>query len=183
MNTGNELKAGFVYTFEAYEHPARDGEGRVIDLGPLSRRSVRTNLVPDGGLHSLVTTWLGGAQQVPTWYLGLFSGNYTPQPGDTMATFPALAGEVTAYTNSTRHAVTFDNAVAGVILNTNHPVLVEFTSAVNVQGCFLTSSPAKGSTVGVLASVVPEPTPFQMRAGGILRVMTGLEVTRPTVTP
>lgn len=176
MNVSKE-KAGFSYTLEVFADNERDARGRLVALGKCVYRKVLTNIMPKEGVNHMEAVTLLGASQVTTWYLGLFANDHTPQWGDVMATFPGLAGEITAYDNPTRYALAFDNPVGGVVSNQTTPVLVEPTSAITVQGGFITSSAAKGATTGVLLSAVKETTPRTVNPGEVLRVTTGLNIT------
>ncbi|MGH7291628.1 MAG: hypothetical protein ACREJT_10490, partial [Myxococcota bacterium] len=68
------------------------------------------NLVPLEGRNHILDVLLHGAAQVSPWYVALFSGNVTPQPGWTGANFAANATEYTGYTESTR--VAYDEGAA-----------------------------------------------------------------------
>jgi len=154
-----QLKPSFVWTFTE-----KDAEGNVLSV-----ETVR-NLIPVEGLNYILNASFKGGTQHATLYCGLFEGNYVPLTTDTMATFPTNATECTAYTSTTRPAVTFGTVSSGNMDNLSN--LTEFTGNADktVYGGFLSTSAAKGGTTGVLCSVVRAPTVKQLSNGGRLEV-------------
>jgi hypothetical protein len=120
-------------------------EGRLIDEWDAD------NLVVNQGLDSLVGVMFTSVSQITAWYLGLFSGNYTPVSTDTASTFPGSATESSAYTNATRPVFTGVEATQAVG-NAASPATFTMNAGVTIYGAFLTSSSAKGGTGGVLFS-------------------------------
>lgn len=116
------------------------------------------NLLPDEGLAYLLNTGLakGAAQQ--SWYIALFSGNYTPTAGLTAATFVAQATEIVSasegYSESTRPVWTPGTVTANALDNTaaKATFTIATSSQVDVHGAALLSDSTKGSTSGVLMS-------------------------------
>lgn len=159
-------QAGFLYTIEL-----RDREGNLIE------RSEDHNLLPVEGInHMLAAEFLGGAQ-VSTWYLGVYTNDYAPQSTDTMATFPGLAGEATAYSATTRVALVFGSPTGGLIDNSASKAELTFTSNTTVRGGFISSNSTKGSTSGVLASAVRFSSPKAVEAGYTLTITAGNLIT------
>lgn len=155
-------RIGFTYLVETVR------DGIVIDS------EIVTNLIPEEGLNHIISVTLSQGVQVPTWYIGMYGNDYTPQPTDTMATLPALAGEITAYVSPTRHTLLVGAASGGAADNSDSRAEVEFTAATQVKGGFICSSPTKGANSGILISVVQLPSPKPVAAGEILRVTAGL---------
>jgi hypothetical protein len=120
-------------------------EGKVIDEWDCH------NLVVNQGLDTLLGVMFTGVSQITSWFLGVFSGNYTPVAGDTAATFPGSATESSAYTSGTRLAFTAVEATQAV---GNAASVATFTmnAGVTLYGAFLSSSSVKGGTGGVLFS-------------------------------
>lgn len=161
-------KAGVQYWTEIV-----DPDGNVVE-----RFAAPTlNLVPTEGLNHMLGVVLKGAAQVPTWYIGLFEGEYTPSALITAATLPALADECTDYASPTRVEFVEGSVAAGSVDNATALAEFVFTADVTVRGAFITSSDVKGSTSGVLLSIARFPSPKPQTAGSTLRVMAG-----PTVT-
>ena len=162
MDTG---KAGFEYVIET----VRDGV--VID------REVVHNLIPIEGINYLINAGIKGASQLSSWFVGLYEGNYDPVPGDTAATFPAAATELTAYSEAARPALTLGAVALGAV--DNQASRAEFTGTTNgklVYGGFVSSASAKGSGSGVLLSAVRFTSPKSLDAGTILRVTAGFSI-------
>lgn len=154
-----QLKPSFVWTFTE-----KDAEGNVLSV-----ETVR-NLIPVEGLNYILNASFKGGTQNATLYCGLFEGNYVPMSTDTMAAFPTAATECTAYTSTTRPAVTFGTVASGNMDNLSN--LTEFTGTADktIYGGFLSTSSAKGGTTGVLCSVVRAPTAKSLSNGGRLEV-------------
>lgn len=158
-------KAGFVYTIETI----RDGE--VIDT------EVVHNLIPYEGINYLLDAGLKGATPYTNWYIGLYEGNYTPTPNDTMATFPAAATELTAYAETQREPLVLGATAMGAA--DNMASKAEFTGTTDgkrAMGGFVASTPAKGASTGVLISAVKFSSPKPIDAGTILRVTAGFSI-------
>lgn len=161
----NNLKAGFVYDIE------RIVGGRVVD------KFRAHNLVPIEGLNYLLNTAMKGGVAYTNFYIGLYEGNYSPVPEDTMATFPLAATELTAYQAGTRPALSLGDVAAGTV--DNSLAKAEFTGTTNgkmVQGGFITTSPVKGASTGILLSAVRFPSPQPLNNAGILRVTAGFSI-------
>ena len=110
------------------------------------------NLVVDQGLIHVLNTVFAGAAQVTQWYIGLFSGNVTPQPNWTAANIVANATELTGYAPSTRPGFTVAPVSAPSLGNTGSEANFAFDASgpYIARGAFLISVSNKGSTTGVL---------------------------------
>lgn len=151
---------------------------KISSAGVITREGPFHNLVPIEGLNHMLNVTLKGLSQVPTWYIGLFEGEYTPTPDVTAATLPGLATECTAYNPATR--VEFQEGTVSGGSADNAAALAEFTftAGKTVRGSFISSASSKGSTSGVLLSVVRFSSPKTFGVGDVMRVFAG-----PTVTP
>ena len=161
-------KAGVLYCTELV-----DPLGRVIE-----RDGPTLNLVPVEGLNHMLAVTLKGAPPVVNWYIGLYEGDYSPQPDVKAATLPGLATESTAYSLATRVPFTSGPVAAGSVDNSAALAEFTFTAKKTIYGAFISSAPTKGATTGVLLSVVRFPSPKVQDTGSILRVLAG-----PTATP
>lgn len=124
------------------------------------------NLVPIEGLNYLIGAGLKQAAQFPNFYVGLFEGAYNPVPGDVMATFPASATEFTAYSETARRPLVLGDIAAGAV--DNSASLARFTGTTagkQATGGFVSTSPTKGSSTGVLMSAVRFPSPRPLESG------------------
>lgn len=155
-------EAGFEYLIEVL-----DKDGNVVDSERVH------NIVPLEGLHHIIGTVLKSGVQVSQWYVGLYEGAYSPTANDTAAGFPAAATECTAYSAATRAEYTPGAVAAGAVDNFDNRAEFAFTAVKTIQGGFISSSSAKGSTSGVLLSAVRFGSPKAVDASSTLRVTAG----------
>jgi hypothetical protein len=125
-----ELKAKFGGTYHCVH--VRDGE--VIDEWDAE------NIVVNQGLNALLNIALGAQASIASWYLGLFSGNYTPVAADTAATIAANATEVSAYTAGARQLFVPASATTQSITNSASQASFTFNASATIYGAFLISS-------------------------------------------
>jgi hypothetical protein len=152
------LKPGFVWTIKEFD---RDDN--------LVSQEVIHNLIPIEGLNYMLNSIFKQGVQFGDFYTGLYGSAYTPQPADTMATFPTVSTEVTAYSSATRPAVNLGTVANGNVDNLDD--VTEFTGTTDgttVRGAFISTSPAKGGTTGPLISAVRFPSPRTMNNGSRL---------------
>lgn len=157
-------KAGFVYLIEE------------IRNGEVVYREEAHNILPVQGVNHLLGVLAAGETQVSAWYLMLYENDYVPVSSDTAATFPVIAAESVAYVNPTRHELVFGPPTAGTLSNTDNRAEVEFNSSRIIRGGGIISTPAKGSTAGILLSAVRFSSPRQVDANTILRVTAGIQI-------
>ena len=126
--------------------------GAFIDTLNREDPQLSPNLVVDQGLIHVLNTVFAGAAQVTQWYIGLFSGNVTPQPNWTAANVVANATELTGYAPSTRPGFTVAPVSAPSLGNTGSEANFAFDASgpYIARGAFLISVSNKGSTTGVL---------------------------------
>lgn len=136
------------------------------------------NLVPTEGLNFLLSLAFKSASAVPAWFISIFEGDYTPTESVTAATLPGLATEITAYTPNTRPEFVDGPVTNGSVSNAAQLAEFTFTQQKTVRVLAMSSASAKGSTSGVLLSVVRLPSPKTYDAGEVMRVFAG-----PTATP
>ncbi|RST54106.1 hypothetical protein [Variovorax sp. DXTD-1] len=163
----NPQKAGVLYRTLSWSP-----DGRLLAEDPPT-----LNRVPMEGLNFMLRVMFKQETVPPDWYIGLYEGDYTPDGSETAATFPTVATECTAYTGARQPFV--DGAVAGgATSNAASLAEFQFTADKTVMGAFMTSAAAKGSTSGVLLSVVRFPSPKVQVNGSKLQIFAG-----PTATP
>jgi len=131
---------GGVFTHELY----RGGE--LIDVQSDS------NTVVNEGLNHILNVVFHGGTQVPTWYIGLFEGNYTPQPTDTAANIATNATESTAYSETARPTWTEAAAASQQITNSASKATFTINATKTIYGAFLISNSTKSGTTGTLAA-------------------------------
>ena len=161
-----KTRTGFRYTVEAVSKRT----GKVID-----RFDVH-NLMPAEGMDHFLNVLLNAGTQVSNWYILPFGNDYAPQPTDTAATFPALAGELTNYSSPTRIQLLSSPAAGGVSSNAANRAEFEFTSATTVRGAAIISTPTKGAAAGILLSAARFPSPKTADGDTILRVLAGIQL-------
>lgn len=146
-DVGLLLKPTRVIARGAYEHWV-NGKDRRVD----------PNLVTDEGLMHMLDVCIHDGTKVSTWYLSLYSANYTPLAGLTAASYPATASEITSgtegYSESTRVAFVEGAPSANAISNTASKAnfTIVTASSLSVNGAAMHSASAKGATSGTLLS-------------------------------
>lgn len=128
--------------------------GRIIRDGEVIDEFDCKNLVVNQGLNYLLGAALAGGSQITTWYIGLFSGNYTVLAADTASVIAANATEVTAYAAGARQAWTPNSSTPSGQSTSNSSSQASFTfnGSVTVYGAFLISSATISGTGGTLFS-------------------------------
>ena len=157
--------AGVNYTIEVIRG------GAVVDSETVH------NLMPEEGRNHAVSVITKGATQVPTWYIGLFEGNYVPVDSDKASTFPTRATECTAYLPATRVEFVEGAVAAGVVENTASRAEFTATAAKTIYGAFLVSAQAKGAITGVLMSAARFTAPKVLQIDDVLRVTASFSLT------
>jgi hypothetical protein len=107
------------------------------------------NLVTNEALNHLLGVELAGVTQVTTWYLALYTGNYTPLATDTAATLPGNATECTGYTAGTRQQFVPGSVSGQSVSNSASRASYTFNTTQTIYGAFMTSSATIGGTGGV----------------------------------
>ena len=89
--------------------PVKDGarlygryHGTLIRNGVIIEDWIDKNVVVNQGLNDWLSVYLAAGSQKTTWYLGLFSGNYTPLSTDTAANIASNSSESSAYSGGVR---------------------------------------------------------------------------------
>ena len=160
-----KLKPGFIWTVKEYDQHNN-----------LVAEETTHNLIPIEGLNYILGASFDGATQYTNLFVGLTEGNYTPVPADTMATFPTVATELTAYTSATRPALVLGAIAAGNVDNLD--AITEFTGTTDGKqalGGFITTAAAKGGTTGPLLSAIKFPSPRSLNNGGRLEVAVAFQ--------
>jgi len=105
------------------------------------------NLCPDEFINHVLDVVLSGGSQVSTWYLALFSDDYTPTTSDTYSS-PGYI-ESTAYDEATRPQWQEAGVSAKSITNLATKATFTMTGVdTAIYGCSLVSVNTKGDTVG-----------------------------------
>lgn len=126
--------------------------GQIIRAGQVIDEWEDHNLVVNEGLNSILDIMFRGSTQIPTWYVGVFEGNYTPLSTVTAATITAASTECTAYASATRPEYVEAAAAAQVTTNAASRASFVFNATKTIYGAFLVSNSTKSSTAGTLFS-------------------------------
>lgn len=131
--------------------------GYIHDVNGLDERFDK-NILPDQGLVYLLSVGLNNGTKLPTWYLSIFSANYTPTATLTAASYPATASEITSntegYTETTRRTWTPTAPTTPLIDNlaSKAAFTIATASSLTIYGAALTSDSTKGAITGTLIS-------------------------------
>lgn len=129
----------------------------VHDVNGMDEQVDKNILVNEGLMHLLEVALFNGTK-IPTWYLALYSGNYTPVGALTAASFAATTGEIVSltegYTQATRRQWQATAPSNNIIDNLTNKAAYTIATAsqLNVNGAALLSDQNRGSTQGVLMS-------------------------------
>jgi hypothetical protein len=142
-------------------------------------KQIDDNLLPTEGLNYLLDVADGGTQ-IAAWYIGLFSGNYTPIAAVTGATWVAAATEFEDYDESTRREWVAAAASAGA--KSNAASLATFTIAAGVEdeilyGAALVQASAKNATTGKIKAISRFGSQRTVNATDVLSIQYTLSVT------
>lgn len=141
----SEMQTGFKVPRVKYELVVRDSEGN------LKWTEDFTNLVTTEGMNDLLSKYFKGAAYTASFYVGL-KGVGSEVIGDTAASHPTW-GEVTAYSESTRQALTLGSVAAASVDNSGAPATFTINGNTTIAGAFISTSGVKSGTSGVLYSV------------------------------
>ena len=126
--------------------------GAIIRCGEVIDEFDVSNVVVNQGLNYMLGAALGAQTVVTSWYIGLFSGNYTVVAADTAATIAANATEVTAYTAGARVSWLPAAPASQAVSNSGSQASFTFNAPVTVYGASLASSATLSGTSGTLFS-------------------------------
>lgn len=110
------------------------------------------------GLNHVLMVALKDTAKLNSFYVALFSGNYTPVAGLTAATFASAATEIVSntegYSEATRRPWTPGSAAGGIIdaYSNKANFTIATATSVTIRGAALLSDNVKGSTSGVIIS-------------------------------
>jgi hypothetical protein len=152
------FKAGGVFHFKLIR------DGKVIDTWD------DHNIVVNEGLNYLLAASLGGETQQASWYIGLFSGNYTPVATLTAATVAGNATESILYDETTRQQWVEPGASNQEITNSASPASFTINDTVTIYGAFLISDSTKGGTAGKLFAAARFAASRALIAADVLQV-------------
>ncbi len=112
------------------------------------------NTIVNEGLIALLNIGFAGSSLITNWYMGLFSGNYTPVSTDTASSIVGNATEFTGYSGGARPSFTPTAASqpTPTITNSAAKANFTFTSGGTLFGGLLISSATPGSNTGTLWS-------------------------------
>jgi hypothetical protein len=133
--------------------------GTLISDGKVIEEFEDHNLVVNEGLNANLNIMLNGYTQITSWYLGLFTGNYTPVATDAAATIAANSTECTGYTAGARQQWLPAAAAGQSITNSASRASFTFNATQTIYGGFLVSTATIGGTSGTLFSAAQFSSP------------------------
>lgn len=134
---------------------------------------------PAEGRNYIMDAAIHGGQQIGTWYVALYEGDYTPQEDDTAANIGARATEITAYTELTRPELVESAAAGGASDNTGNLAQFTLSAAKTVRGFAVVSSAGKGANTGKLLAYQRLATPRTYASGDVVKVPVSLILSNP----
>lgn len=128
--------------------------GQIVRNGIIIDEFDCKNLVVNQGLNYGLGAMLAGGSQITTWYIGLFSGNYTVLSTDTASSIAANSTEVSAYTAGARQTWVANSSTPSgeSTSNSSSQATFTFNGSVTLYGGFLVSSATINGTAGTLFS-------------------------------
>ena len=130
--------------------------GQIIRDGVVIDEFDVKNLVVNQGLNYLLSSALAGGAQITSWYIALFSGNYTVLATDVASGIASNATEIasTDFTGAARQAWTANSStVTGESTsNSSSQASFTFSASKTIYGGFLISSATCQGTSGTLFS-------------------------------
>ena len=142
----NGLAAG-LEMMSIWRFVARDKDGNII------RDETVKNLVTNAGLNDLLDKYFKGSGYTAAFYVGLTDGTPTANAADTMSSHAGWT-EVTAYSESTREALTLGTVASQSVDNSASAAQFSINSdSTTIGGAFLTTNNTKGGTTGTLYGI------------------------------
>jgi hypothetical protein len=117
---------------------------------------VDKNIIPTEGLNYLLDVAVKNGSPIHPWYVGLFSGNYTPVIGVTAATWVAAATEFTSYDEPTREEYVEGAIASGSVSNSASKADFTMSTGVSAQvlyGAALVQASAKSAGTGKILAI------------------------------
>lgn len=142
---GLYLRKSKVHVGGVFDVQLRDANGQLLN------QFMSKNGVVQEGRQFILDSLFAGATPVPSWYIGIFEGDYSLLDEDTAATIAGDATECLAYDGATRPL--FDLAlpiVGDTASNSSNRAVFTFNDDKTLYGAFLVSSDVKGGTTGIL---------------------------------
>jgi len=149
MDNQIKLAVGGTFTFEA----VRDGKTLWVET--------IDNIVTNEGLDYILDTVVNATAQKASWYVGLFTNNYTPVATVTAATIAAASGESVAYNEATRVGYVGAAAAGQSVTNTaNRSTFTININSTTIYGGFLCSEALKAGVNAGATDVLLAATQF-----------------------
>lgn len=134
---------------------------------------------PAEGRNYLMDAGVHGAQQIGTWHIALYEGDYTPQEDDTAANIGIRATEITAYDELSRPEFVESAAASGATDNKGNLAQFTLNAAKTVRGFAIISSAGKGAATGKLLAYQKLAVPRAYGVGDVVKVPVSLTMSNP----
>lgn len=142
--------------------------------GELIESEVKFNRIPQAGLDFLIQSPFGLIAPIPDFYCALYSKNFLADGNTSAADLPVNMGEFTAYSETTRPAWVHAYNGAGTIDNLGSKAIFTPTADGVAYGSVIVANPTKGSSTGLLLSVVRYATIKPLSAGMEAKLLCGI---------
>lgn len=159
------IRPGFEYTLNV----------RSKRTGEVLAREHAFNRVPIEGLNDIAETYLKGGTAPAALYVGAWTGSHVPDGNETAASLLGIVTEVTNYVQAGRLVLMLGSVTGGACSNQASLARFDMLGAAVVNGMFLSTTQAKGSSAGKLASVVRFANPRTVDETVYLEVLTGFQ--------
>lgn len=123
---------------------------QVIRDGVASEWEYSDNIVVNEGLNHVLSIVLGAGTQITSWFVAIFSGNYTPVATDNASNIASNSTEATGYSEANRIAYVPDAVSGQNIQNATTTADFSINSSFTAFGAFLVSASGKNATTGTL---------------------------------
>lgn len=153
------MKAGVGINGFVWDFSILDAAGQPIE------REQKHNLIPAEGLAFLLQAPFGDMSPISSFYIGLFTGNYSPTNSTKATDIPINMGEFAGYTQATRPVWTRTFNGADAYHNDGNKAQFTFQQNATILGAFLVSESTKGSGSGRILSCVRFASPKPVEAG------------------
>lgn len=160
------LRCGFTYDLAIRSK----SDGRILTLDPGMK-----NRVPAEGLNDMATAYLKNGAGPAALYIGLWSGAHAPTGSETAANLSSVVTEFTSYSQSGRLLLDLGAVADGGCSNAASLARFDVLDTGTVNGAFISTVQAKGSSAGKLLSIVRFANPRPVDASVYLEVLSGFQ--------
>lgn len=159
------LRAGIQF-HNVYRVECRDASGDLKWLEEIP------NTVVNVGLNDVLNKYLKGSSYTAAFYVGL-KGTGSVSSSDTMSSHSGWS-EITAYSQSTRSALTLGTVASQSVDNSGSPATFSINGTATVAGAFIATDSTKSGTSGTLYGAVDFSVSRSVASGDTINVTATL---------